>query len=196
MAQPEQKAIVGVVICPSRQRVGDVLRVAMDADIDRTAARQAERGLPNGQQTADAGILQGKQMRPTEFGTDHLGGAFQKFIGLGRGKPVDRETRKAEPAEPGRGQQLIVEAGDPVGFEEAPGIDFRRTHQILRQIAPHLPQHPGQGRGARAVHAKNHNRGSGAVVVIGGVFLAGWHGGLSYGSWFWRSSASKRVRRS
>ena len=175
MAQPQQQTVVSVVIAPVGQRIRDILRVAVDADKGGLAVCRAQRPLPERQQTADAGVLQDKQMRPPEVGPDRFPRPFQEFVGLGRSKPVGRDARKAEPPVPGRGEQAFVETGDPVGFEKAPDIDFCRRHQVLRQVASHLPQHPGQGRGARAVHAQHHHGGSGAGGRECGMFLAGCH---------------------
>ena len=175
MAQPQQQPVVGVIIRPPQQRIGNLARMAVDADKSRLAARIAQRLPPERQQPAQARVLQREQMRPAIIRGNHRARPLQKLCRLGRGKPVGGKARKAEPGDPGRGEQVFVQPGDQIGFEKALGVDLGRTHQVFRQITAHLPQHPGQRRGAGPVHPQHHQRGAGAGDTVGRGFFARCH---------------------
>jgi hypothetical protein len=153
IAEPQDFAVAGVQAVAAGQRGGHFRRAAHHGDDARLGAERAERLDPERQQLADPGILQDEQRRVAEFATQHLHGARPQFRGLGRGEPGRIHRLAVAPGRAGRGEHLVVELVDGLGFPVTPLVArLRPLQQRVRQIATHQPERAAQGRRAAAMH--------------------------------------------
>ena len=71
------------------------------------------------------------------------------------------------PGRPGRGDDLFVQVIGRHAFVIALGVELVAMNEHLRQVAAQMPQHTGQRRGARAMHAQDQNGGTANGRLIG-----------------------------
>ena len=180
--QPHEAADGKLDAVTRLERLGDVQRVADRRHNQGPRSEARQRLYPEGQQAADARILDDEQPAVAELVLEDGLCLVVELVDLRRRIPprIEGPPLVCSPflqLRPGRDQDLAVDGHYLGRLPESALVGGMRRDQVLRQVATQNAQDTGDGRCPAAVHAGYHHGNSRggcrpAVVVRGAIGTA------------------------
>ncbi len=153
--QPEPQRLALGKLIPGAQGVRNTERMANGNYVSYRQIQVLEYRLPEGQQAAGSWVLDGKEVVPLQFFTEHQHSFELQLPHIGTPlKTLGQQCQGIETAVQHR-QQAVIERDEIFVFPEASGVVMAGRKQVVANTGTYGDQRAGQCTGTAAVHAQH-----------------------------------------